>query len=331
MGSVPHSRNSQVDAWNEGRQDGWIDAKKSHVEGYGDIPLTMGHYVREDLPFYYALADAFTVCDQNYCSVMTSTTPNRSCLWSGTVRDQQRADSKVFIRNDEYERTGMSWKTYPERLQGAGISWKFYQNEIRLTGGLTGEEEAWLSNFGCDTLEMFSAYNVEASAGAPAALQELLGSENEKLKRLERKLPDEHDAQRAAILRTEIQLAQERIAVLTKNLSNCGTDLYRQLNERERALHNAAFVTNVGDPHYRSLESIPFEDQGQPLKMDVPKGDILYQFRKDVSEGKRCCRLQSEPELPYTLQWNVALQQAIGQSQSFTLSYVGAAGRRLLL
>jgi len=29
MGSLPHSRNSQVDAWNEGRHDAWIDAKRS--------------------------------------------------------------------------------------------------------------------------------------------------------------------------------------------------------------------------------------------------------------------------------------------------------------
>src|SRR4029078_5102752 len=117
MDSIPHSRNSQVDAWNGGQHDGWLYAKRSHVAGYGEIPITMGHYTREDLPFYYALADAFTVCDQNYCSVMTSTTPNRSYFWTGTVRDRQRTDSRVFMRNDQYARLGVPWKTYPERLQ----------------------------------------------------------------------------------------------------------------------------------------------------------------------------------------------------------------------
>jgi len=34
-------------------------------------------------------------------------------------------------------------------------------------------------------------------------------------------------------------------------------------------------------------------------------------------------------QLPYTLQWNVSLEQALGRSQSLTLSYVGADGRRL--
>jgi hypothetical protein len=35
-------------------------------------------------------------------------------------------------------------------------------------------------------------------------------------------------------------------------------------------------------------------------------------------------------QLPYTLQWNVSLQQALGKNQSFTLSYVASAGRRLI-
>jgi hypothetical protein len=36
-------------------------------------------------------------------------------------------------------------------------------------------------------------------------------------------------------------------------------------------------------------------------------------------------------QLPYTLQWNVAIQQALGKAQAFTVTYVGAAGRRLIL
>jgi hypothetical protein len=35
-------------------------------------------------------------------------------------------------------------------------------------------------------------------------------------------------------------------------------------------------------------------------------------------------------QLPYTLEWNVSLQQATGANQSFTISYVGANGRRLI-
>src|SRR3984885_13897449 len=172
MGDLPHSRNSQVDAWNEGRQDGWLEAKRSGKQEYAHLPLTMGHYTREDLPFYYALADAFTVCDQHYCSVMTSTSPNRSYFWTGTIRDQQRVNSKVYMRNEQIDYGGMSWKTFPERLQEAQISWKSYQNELTRSG-LSGENDAWLSNFGDNVLECFSAYNVEAYRGFVPTVERL--------------------------------------------------------------------------------------------------------------------------------------------------------------
>jgi hypothetical protein len=35
-------------------------------------------------------------------------------------------------------------------------------------------------------------------------------------------------------------------------------------------------------------------------------------------------------QLPYTFQWNVSLEQALGNAQSFTVGYVGSNGRRLL-
>ena len=49
----------------------------------------------------------------------------------------------------------------------------------------------------------------------------------------------------------------------------------------------------------------------------------------DLSSG---ILLALDPNLrqPYTLEWNTALEQALGSQQRFTVSYVGAAGRRLL-
>lgn len=38
----------------------------------------------------------------------------------------------------------------------------------------------------------------------------------------------------------------------------------------------------------------------------------------------------SHLQLPYTLQWSTSVQQALGKSQAFTVSYIGSAGRRLL-
>jgi phospholipase C len=285
MGSIPHSRNSQVDAWNEGRNDGWLEAKRSHIPEYADLPLTMGHYTREDLPFYYALADAFTVCDQSYCSVMTSTTPNRCTFWTGTVRDKQSTDSKVYMRNEEIDGGGMTWKTYPERLQEAGISWKFYQNELT-NSGLAGDEDAWLGNFGCNLLEDFTAYNVEAYPGFVLETQARIAELIRLVKKLEADASKENDPHVVAHLREQIAHTQNRIVELGTTLANCGEARYRQLTESQRALHNAAFVTNADDPDYHDLDSLSFTDDGKPQTMKVPKGDIFYQFRKDVNEGK---------------------------------------------
>ncbi len=285
MGSVPHSRESQVDAWNGGQHDNWIDSKRPPMKDYAHLPLTMGHYTREDIPFYYALADAFTVCDQSYCSVMSSTTPNRSTFWTGTVRDEQNVGSKVYMRNDEILIGDMTWKTYPERLQEAGIKWKFYQNELTNQGGLNEEEEAWLSNFGCNLLEFFAAYNVEAYPGSVAGMKEQLVSLDKQIQRSETALQNTKDPQTATRLRNRIANHRNHIERLNAALANSGEPRYKQLTDRERQLYHAAFVTNSGDPHYRHLEAIDFQDSDKPTQMNVPKGDVLYQFRKDVNEG----------------------------------------------
>jgi phospholipase C len=286
MGSIPHSRNSQVDAWNEGLHDDWLEAKRSHNPEYANVPMTMGHYVREDLPFYYALADAFTVCDQNYCSAMTSTTPNRCFFWTGTVRDKQSKDSKVYMRNDEIGRGGMIWGTFPERLQEAGISWKFYQNELTNAGGLADEEVAWLGNFGCNPLEFFAAYNIEAYPGFVARVKERVAALAEQAAKLDAAISNEKDPRIAAKFQAELDRTLTQIGRLEVSLVNSGKARYRQLTDKQRALHDAAFVTNAGDTAYRRLEALPFQDADKSQTMMVPQGDIFYQFRKDVNEGK---------------------------------------------
>jgi phospholipase C len=62
------------------RDGGKLDAFLSEhiaVDGPANGPPTMGYYTRADLQFYYSLADAFTVCDHCFCSVLGPTDPNR--------------------------------------------------------------------------------------------------------------------------------------------------------------------------------------------------------------------------------------------------------------
>lgn len=162
MGDLPHGWTDQTDARNHGHYDKWLTAKKSGRAEYKHMPLTLGYYNRSDIPFYYALADAFTVCDHNFCSALSSTTPNRLFFWSGTLRD--RDDKRLFanLQNGDAKPWNLvGWKTFPERLEEAGVSWKVYQNEL-YKQGLSAEEERWLNNYGDNTLENFAQYRVDA-------------------------------------------------------------------------------------------------------------------------------------------------------------------------
>src|SRR5205823_792889 len=60
---------------------------------------------------------------------------------------------------------------------------------------------------------------------------------------------------------------------------------FDKLSPRERALHAKAFCDNAGDPAYRQLVEVEYRDGGATRRMAVPKGDLLYQFRKDVADG----------------------------------------------
>src|SRR6201994_488606 len=161
MHSLPHSWSNQVRARNDGKYDQWLDNKHSGTPEYAHMPLTMGFHTREDLPFNYALADAFTVCDQNFCSSLTGTNPNRLYFWTGTVREEQNENSRANVWNDDMDYGTLKWATFPERLEDNGISWKCYQNEMSIDVGFEGEQDPWLSNFQDNPLEFFAQYNIQ--------------------------------------------------------------------------------------------------------------------------------------------------------------------------
>lgn len=166
MESLPHAWSDQVDARNDGKYDKWLDTKPSGVEQYKTMPLTLGFYSREDIPFYYSLADAFTVCDHNFCSSLTGTTANRLYFWTGTIREKPEAGSQAKVWNDDADYDSpVTWKTFPERLEENNISWKVYQNEIGAGSGLKDEHDQWLGNFGDNPLEYFPQYNVNSKPG----------------------------------------------------------------------------------------------------------------------------------------------------------------------
>ncbi|MCF0055912.1 phosphocholine-specific phospholipase C [Dyadobacter sp. CY356] len=279
MGSVPHGWTDQTDAMNDGKYDKWLDVKKARNKEYAKIPLTMGYCDRVDFPFYYSLADAFTVCDHNFCSSITGTHPNRHYFMTGTVREKNEVDAVAHLwNNSNYEYPELSWKTYPERLQENGVSWKVYQNELTMGYGLKGEESAWLSNFGTNVLEYYKQYNVRLHEGGIANLQYKKENTLQQIAEMEKQPSNEKVSQRLAAakkLLTLIETAQTRFT----------TETYNNLSEQAKELHNKAFITNINDAYYHELEALKYDDKGTERELKVPKGDVFHQFREDVKNG----------------------------------------------
>ncbi|GII30173.1 phosphocholine-specific phospholipase C [Planotetraspora mira] len=118
-GGTSHGWTDQHGAWYGGLMTGWYYSKGG--------PTTLGYMDRRDLPFHYALADAYTVGDAYHCSVLSATGPNRTYLWSGTINANKKHGT--FTANDGGDERGkfLPWESYAETLQTAGVSWRVYQ------------------------------------------------------------------------------------------------------------------------------------------------------------------------------------------------------------
>jgi phospholipase C len=164
---TPHGWTDTHAAWNGGKYDKWIAAKGTRT--------VMAHLRREDIPFHFALADAFTICDAYHCSLLGPTDPNRYHMWTGWVGNDGKGGGPV-INNAE---AGYDWSTYPERLARAGVSWKVYQDAGE---GLDAEhfwgftDDAFIGNFGDNALLYFHQYQ-NSRPGDPLFEGALRGTE----------------------------------------------------------------------------------------------------------------------------------------------------------
>ncbi|HMG54004.1 MAG TPA: alkaline phosphatase family protein, partial [Kofleriaceae bacterium] len=108
---TPHTWPNAQGAWDDGRLHQWPVFKTDHA---------MGFYGRDDIPFQFAMAEAFTLCDAYHCSFHGGTNPNRLFLWSGT-NDPTGAGHGPAMTNDfdnlDHDPAGgYTWMTYAERL-----------------------------------------------------------------------------------------------------------------------------------------------------------------------------------------------------------------------
>ncbi|CAO3608844.1 unnamed protein product [Cunninghamella echinulata] len=103
-------------AVNGGTNDNWPS---------GNSPSSMGYLVRSQIPYQYALSDAFTTCDAYHQTVIGSTNPNRVHWMSGSIQ----GPPNNYVLQDNTETISLGWETYPEALTKANVTWQLYQDK----------------------------------------------------------------------------------------------------------------------------------------------------------------------------------------------------------
>ncbi|MGF6826069.1 phospholipase C [Kitasatospora sp. MAP12-9] len=144
--STSHAWAVQHQAWNGGKMDQWLPAHRAADGDNG--PYVMGYYTRDDIPFQFALAESFTICDNYFCSVQGPTWPNRLYWMTGSI-DAAGTQGGPILQNDAP--TPLKWTTYAEQLESAGVSWKVYQEA---------------DNYSTDVLSLFDTFQ-QAKPGDP--------------------------------------------------------------------------------------------------------------------------------------------------------------------
>jgi phospholipase C len=142
---LPHVWKGSQKAW--AFHDAWVH-KKQHT--------SMGYLTRQDIPFYYALADAFTIGDAYHASLFGPTNPNRMFLFTGTnglsvnqdgFQALENVDDLNYMSPMARDKAGWvspyTWTTYAERLSAKQVSWKVYQE---------------YDNYGCNALAYFPQF-----------------------------------------------------------------------------------------------------------------------------------------------------------------------------
>ena len=147
---ITHDWVSQHRSWNNGAMNGFVRSRLPINPN--DAVLSMGYYTRADLPYYYALADAFTICDNYFCSVLGPTDPNRLYTMAASLDPDGKnggplLQSIVANRSAFYGR--LTYTTMPEQLQARGISWKVYSSpDANILGGILSDNVlSYFQNF----------------------------------------------------------------------------------------------------------------------------------------------------------------------------------------
>ncbi len=147
---------------NGGAMDGFFATNEGHhevpVNGTLDMlsgKRAMGYYDQTDLPFYYWLANEFSIADHYHSSVLGPTFPNRMYLYAAssfgntynTIADAEN------ILVDYLEKREIDWKIYATGTPGLGI---FVETHLQYAGEHLRTIDDYFADAAAGTLPQFA-------------------------------------------------------------------------------------------------------------------------------------------------------------------------------
>ena len=129
--------------------DGFLRQNQDWADGRLDSSATMGFYMASELPFYYALAQTFTLDDRYFSSVPGPAFPNRAYELAGTSFGHV-SDAEMAAPPGGYKPAG---GTIFDLLDRNGVSWTNYYSNVatsRIFRGAPGVHLASLADFMAD-------------------------------------------------------------------------------------------------------------------------------------------------------------------------------------
>ncbi len=157
-----HDWNSMHTFWANGNMNGWASAT------FGPVSAHMAFYVADDIPYHWALASNFALCDHYFASALAGTAPNRLHLMSGCIQDPANPPYVPGSGLWPGPATGnpgypglLTWPTYADMLSAQNVSWAVYDE--------TGSPPSWLTSAadptnGWGSLNILDLFNTDQSS-----------------------------------------------------------------------------------------------------------------------------------------------------------------------
>ncbi|MDX6585775.1 MAG: phospholipase [Solirubrobacterales bacterium] len=112
--------------WNNGQNDRFVTGNEA---GTGSDEFAIGYYLEEDVPFLPHAAEAYTLYDRWFCSIMAGTYPNRHYQW-GAQNGGQKSNLFPFESPDPADFAGFRWETIADRAIANGVTFTYYNSDL---------------------------------------------------------------------------------------------------------------------------------------------------------------------------------------------------------